>query len=257
MKRLIIVIISILLVSTFTIGVFANESESMSWYIKRNGNKRPALDEKQKIIYQNNGYYIDESLNDNSKERRIYLTFDLGYANGNTEKIIDVLKKHNVKAAFFILDNIIIKNTDLVTRMINEGHTVCNHSKNHKNLSDKSKEEIKEDLEALEALMEERTGYQLSKYFRFPEGKYSQSSLKAVSDLGYKTIFWSFAYEDWDNNHQPSPEKAFNKIISNTHNGAVMLFHPTSATNAKIFDSLLTKWKEMGYTFSSLDELSK
>jgi peptidoglycan-N-acetylmuramic acid deacetylase len=257
MKKIFVLAFSILLLISFSVNVFANASDAASWYVKRNGEKRPILDEKQKIIYRYDGYYIDERLSDDSNERKLYLTFDLGYENGNTARILDVLKKNNVKAAFFILDNIIVKNRDLVTQMINDGHLICNHSKNHKDLSNKTRNEIREDLSALEDLMLKETGRELDKYFRFPEGRYSTSALKAVSELGYKTIFWSFAYEDWDNARQMSAEKAFNKIISNTHNGAIMLFHPTSKTNADIFERLINKWKEMGYQFSTLDELTK
>ena len=181
----------------------------------------------------------------------------MGYENGNTEKILNVLKEYNIKAAFFILDNIILKNTDLVTRMSEDGHLICNHTKNHKNLSRSSEKEIRENITVLEELLQERTGIVMAKYFRFPEGRYSESALKAVKSLGYKSIFWSFAYEDWDNAHQPDLEKAYQKIISNTHNGAVMLFHPTSATNAAIFSRLVDSWKAMGYNFGTLDELTK
>ena len=139
--------------------------------------------------------------------------------------------------------------------MIEEGHTVCNHTKNHKNLSFASKEEIKNNLSALETLYEEKTGEKMKKYFRFPEGKYSESSLKFVSELGYKTFFWSFAYEDWNNSKQMPPEKAMKKILDNTHNGAIFLFHPTSDTNVKILEALIKEWKSEGYRFGTLDEL--
>ncbi len=227
------------------------------WYIKRNGNKRPVIDKSQEIIYQYDGYYIDKRVSDEGDDKVIYLTFDLGYDNGNTEKILDALKAEKITAAFFLLDNIILKNSDLVTRMADEGHLLCNHTKNHKNLTSASSDEIKKNLTALEDIYKEKTGRELSKYFRFPEGRYSESALKCVQSLGYKTIFWSFAYADWDNSSQPSREKALKKIISNTHNGAVMLFHPTSCTNAEIFPTLIKAWKEMGYRFGTLDELTK
>ena len=247
----------LIMLSAIPINVAARSTNATSWYIKRNGNLRPGLDKSQEIIYKYDGYYIDNKLSDDSKERKIYLTFDLGYSNVNTEIILDVLKSNNVKAAFFILDNIILKNKDLVTRMIEDGHLICNHTKKHKNLTTLTEEEIREDLTSLERLMEEKTGHNLSKYFRFPEGKYSESSLKAVKDLGYKSIFWSFAYADWDNRNQMSTEKAFKKVIENTHNGAVMLFHPTSKTNAQIFERLINEWKTMGYEFGTLDHLTK
>lgn len=229
----------------------------ISWYVKRNGNKRPELDASQNMIYKYNGYFIDKKLSDNSNQKTIYLTFDLGYENGNTERILDTLRQENVPAAFFILDNIILKNSDLVTRMHNEGHLICNHTKKHKNLCFATEQEISNEILSLERLLSEKTGITMSKYFRFPEGKYSENALATVDKLGYKTVFWSFAYADWDNNKQPLPEKAIKKIIDNTHNGAVMLFHPTSKTNADIFPQLIREWKDMGYTFGTLDELVK
>jgi peptidoglycan-N-acetylmuramic acid deacetylase len=120
-----------------------------------------------------------------------------------------------------------------------------------------SEEEIKADLEYLSQSCLEKTGVQMRKYFRFPEGKYSEEALKAVSDLGYKTIFWSLAYADWDNGKQPGEEYAMKLILSNTHNGAVILLHPNSKTNAKILQNLIDEWRRMGYSFGTLDELCK
>jgi peptidoglycan-N-acetylmuramic acid deacetylase len=154
-----------------------------------------------------------------------------------------------------VLDNIILKNADLVSRMTKEGHLVCNHTKNHKNLSFSSKEEIKKDLEALEQIYKRETGEEMSRFFRFPEGKYSLNSVKNVSELGYTTVFWSFAYDDWDNCRQIDSKKAMKKIIENTHDGAIFLFHPTSKTNADIMDDLITEWKNRGYSFGSLEDI--
>ena len=133
---------------------------------------------------------------------------------------------------------------------------MCNHTKNHKNLSFASEEEIARNLKALEMIYEERCGRKMSKYFRFPEGRYTLQALKTVQSLGYKTIFWSFAYDDWDNGRQPDCDKAIKKVLDNTHDGAVMLFHPTSSTNAEIFPILIDSWRDMGYTFGTLDELT-
>jgi len=247
--------ISLILINIFTISVFAGKEPELSWFIKRNGNGRPNFSSDAENLSALNAYYIDDTLEDG--EKRIYLTFDAGYENGNVEKILDAMKAEGVLGAFFLLDNIILKNTELVKRMSEEGHFVCNHTKRHRNLCSASPEEIATDLTSLELLYLDKTGDHMKKYFRFPEGKYSKSALEAVNELGYKTIFWSFAYEDWDNSHQMSEEKAINKIMSNTHNGAVMLFHPTSSTNAKIFPTLIKKWKAQGYTFGTLDELTQ
>lgn len=245
-----------LLLFSFGLNIFALD-RGASWYIKRNGNKRPEIQGEQEIIYNYNGYFIDKKCSDDDNNKVLYLTFDLGYENGNTEKILNTLKTENIKAAFFILDNIVLKNSELVTRMAEEGHLICNHTKNHKNICSMSDEEIEKNLTDLEKLYEEKTGYTMDKFFRFPEGRYSENALRCVNNLGYKTIFWSFAYDDWDNNRQMNEDKAMNKILSNTHNGAVMLFHPTSETNASIFPQLILEWRKMGYTFGTLHDLVK
>ncbi len=238
----------------FSNGIYATD-EGYSWYIKRNGNSRPEIQPEQQIIYEYDGFYIDKKLSDNDKSRVIYLTFDLGYENGNTERILNTLKDENVPAAFFILDNIILKNPELIAKMLEDGHMICNHTKNHKNLSELASDEIIKNITDLEKIYEEKTGKQLDKYFRFPEGRYSEEALECVQSLGYKTIFWSFAYDDWDNAKQKNDKAALKKVLQNTHNGAVMLFHPTSKTNADIFPELIREWRKMGYTFGTLDEL--
>ncbi len=251
-------ILTLFLITIFTFTLFANSvyaTNEYAWYIKRNGNKRPLIQEEQKVIYKYDGYYIDKKVSDDDGKKILYLTFDLGYENGNTEKILNTLNEEGIPAAFFVLDNIILKNTDLVTKMAESGHLICNHTKNHKNLCCETEENIIKNLSDLEKIYGEKTGMSMAKYFRFPEGKYSESALKCVQSMGYKTIFWSFAYDDWDNNRQPNPNRAIKKVLENTHNGAVMLFHPTSKTNAEIFPTLIKEWKAMGYTFGTLDEL--
>ena len=255
MKKIIaLLLIFTALISLFSFTVFADEG--IGWYIKRNGNKQPIFTEEQRIVSNYSGYYIDKRLNDSSDTKVLYLTFDAGYENGNVEKILNVLKEKNVPAAFFLLDNIILKNTDLVIRMAEEGHLVCNHTKNHKNICAMNPEEISKNLSDLEKIYEQKTGKIMSKYFRFPEGKYNSYALKEVEKLGYKSIFWSLAYEDWDNVKQPSPEYATKKLLSNTHNGAVILLHPTSETNAEILSGLIDEWRRMGYEFGTLDQLT-
>ena len=251
-NKLIAAILTIIVSLSLTITTGA--TDSLHWYLKRNRNGTPTFPKEAEEIRQYGAYFIDDDVTDDKKI--IYLTFDAGYENGNVARILDILKEENVPAAFFLLDNIILKNTDLVLRMADEGHLVCNHTKNHKNLTSDSKEEIERNLRALEMIYEERTNREMAKYFRFPEGKYSIESLKCINDLGYKTIFWSFAYDDWDNCRQPDNAKAMKKILDNTHNGAVMLFHPTSETNAQIFSDLIKEWKNQGYSFGTLDQLT-
>ena len=241
-------------VFVFLISFPSFAAENLHWFIKRGkGGATPTFPKEAEEIKQYDAYFIDETASDTKKV--IYLTFDAGYENGNVEKILDILKEENVPAAFFLLDNIILKNTDLVLRMADEGHLVCNHTKNHKDLSLSDRNEISRNLCALEKIYEEKTGREMAKYFRFPEGNYSINSLKCLKELGYKTVFWSFAYDDWDNGRQPDSKKAIKKVLDNTHNGAIMLFHPTSSTNAEILPHLISEWKKQGYSFGTLDQL--
>ena len=189
-------------------------------------------------------------------QKVIYLTFDAGYENGSTETILDVLQKHDAPAAFFLVGNYIQKNGDLVRRMVDEGHIVGNHTMHHYDMSKLTdKAAFAKELQELEAVFKEVTGKELPKFYRPPQGIYSQENLQAAKELGYKTVFWSLAYADWDNNAQPTKEQAFDKLLPRIHNGAVVLLHSTSATNAAILDELLTKWEAMGYTFASIDKL--
>ena len=186
----------------------------------------------------------------------IYLTFDAGYENGCTEQILDTLQKHQVKAAFFLVGNYIERNADLVRRMAAEGHIVGNHTMHHPDMSRISDPAaFEKELSDLEVLFQNTTGTQMPKYYRPPQGIYSEENLKMAKELGYKTVFWSLAYVDWNNDAQPTKEEAFRKLIPRIHNGAVVLLHSTSRTNAEILDELLTRWKEMGYRFGTVDEL--
>ena len=193
-----------------------------------------------------------------TSQKVIYLTFDAGYENGCTEKILDVLKKHDVPAAFFLVGNYIEKNADLVRRMADEGHIVANHTMHHPDMS-KLRDEaaFSKELSELEELYRNTVGQQMPKYYRPPQGLYSEENLQMAKNLGYKTVFWSLAYVDWNNDAQPTKEEAFSKLLPRTHNGAVVLLHSTSKTNAQILDELLTKWKNMGYRFGTLEELFK
>ena len=191
-----------------------------------------------------------------TSQKVIYLTFDAGYENGCTEKILDVLAKHKVPAAFFLVGNYMQTNPDLVRRMVNDGHTVGNHTIHHKDMSKISdKAAFEKELLELEVLFKEITGKVMPKYYRPPQGVYSEENLKMAQELGYKTVFWSLAYADWDNDRQPTKEQAFSKLIPRIHNGAVVLLHSTSQTNAQILDELLYQWEDLGYTFAPIDAL--
>ncbi len=191
-----------------------------------------------------------------TSQKVLYLTFDAGYENGCTEEILNTLKKHNVQAAFFLVGNYIEKNADLVRRMVNEGHIVGNHTMHHPDMSKlRDKAAFEQELTGLEDLFRDTTGKELPKFYRPPQGIYSRENLQMAKELGYKTVFWSLAYADWNNDSQPTAEYAYNKLLPRTHNGAVILLHSTSKTNAAILDELLTRWKGMGYTFGSIDAL--
>ena len=190
-------------------------------------------------------------------EKVLYLTFDAGYENGNTPAILDALKKHNVPAAFFVVGNYLETSPELVKRMVSEGHIVANHTYHHPDMSKISEvAAFEKELTDLETLYKEITGQTMPKYYRPPQGKYSEANLKMAKELGYTTFFWSLAYVDWYQDKQPSKEEAFEKLLGRIHPGAVVLLHSTSSTNAQILDELLTKWKEMGYTFRSIDQLA-
>lgn len=197
------------------------------------------------------GFYAEET-----KEKVMYLTFDAGYENGYTAKILDVLKKHQVTAAFFLVGNYIESDPQLVKRMVKEGHVVGNHTYTHPDMSEIStKEDFSNELGKMEDAYEKVTGEKMKRFYRPPQGKYSEENLKMAQQLGYKTIFWSLAYVDWYEDDQPTKEEAFDKLLPRIHPGAIVLLHSTSRTNAEILDELLTKWKDMGYSFKSIEDL--
>ena len=191
-----------------------------------------------------------------TSQKVLYLTFDAGYENGCTEKILDVLREQQVPAAFFLVGNYIEKNADLVRRMVEEGHIVGNHTMHHYDMSKlTAKETFSKELTDLEALYKEVTEQEMPRYYRPPQGIYSEENLKMAKELGYKTVFWSLAYVDWNNDAQPSREEAFRKLLPRTHPGAVVLLHSTSATNAEILTELIETWKAEGYSFGTVEEL--
>lgn len=196
-------------------------------------------------------YYVG-----NTNDSVIYLTFDAGYESGDTEAILDALKKHNAPACFFVVSNYIETAPELVKRMVDEGHIVGNHTSTHPDMSKISdKAAFEKELKGVEEQFKALTGKELPKFYRPPQGKFSEENLKQAQELGYKTIFWSLAYVDWYADNQPTHDEAFNKLIPRIHNGAIVLLHSTSSTNAQILDELLTKYEQMGYRFGSLEEL--
>ncbi len=234
-------------------SVAHSETMEYSWYtMPKTDGTQPAPQPEFSFIGQYGGYWIGQP-----DKKVIYITFDAGYENGNTPQILDALKKHNAPAAFFLVDHYIKTSPDLVKRMADEGHLVCSHSTNHKNMAAMTDiETFRSEMTGVADRYKSVTGQEIAPYFRPPEGRFSEMCLKYAQQMGYKSIFWSFAYKDWYVDNQPSADSAMETIVSRTHPGMVALLHATSSTNAAIMDDLLTRWEEMGYTFGSLDDLA-
>lgn len=199
---------------------------------------------------------LDAYYTGDTSKKTIYITFDAGYENGNTGPLLNALKKHKAPATFFVVGNFIEDEPELIKRMADEGHTVGNHTYSHPDMSQIStKEAFQEELEKVETLYRDITGEEMTKFYRPPQGKYSEENLKMAQELGYHTFFWSLAYVDWYQDDQPSREEAFAKLIPRIHPGAIVLLHSTSSTNAEILDELLTQWEELGYNFGDLNDL--
>ena len=257
-----VVLVLVLFVGAFFMGRFAAQVLTASSTVIQSGaegnwglsfqeeGQPPVANATFEELAKYDAFYAEDT-----KEKVLYLTFDCGFENGNTPPILDALKKHNAKATFFVVGNYVSTSPDLVKRMVQEGHIVGNHSYHHPDMSQMNKEEFLKELDELETLYEQTIGSPMTKYYRPPQGKYSENNLQIAKELGYKTFFWSLAYVDWNQDSQPSHEEAFDKLLKRVHPGAIVLLHNTSKTNGEIIDKLLTKWEEMGYTFKALNEL--
>ena len=239
--------------NTIETSVSVSNNKKIGWGIKRESDhKQPDLgSSNKKVLEDNNGIAMG-----NSEKKYIYLTFDEGYEAGYTEKILEVLKSNQVSATFFITAHYVNTQEELVKKMIDEGHIVGNHTVNHKSMPDLSEEEIKKEVMDLHQVISEKYNYEM-KYIRPPKGEFSERSIESTNRLGYKTVMWSFAYEDWNENKQPNEEKAKKMILDNLHNGEIMLLHGNSKTNTNVLDSVIKEAKSMEYKFRSLDEFEK
>lgn len=213
--------------------------------------KAPVIDFKKEKLKELDAYYLgDES------KKEIYLTFDAGYENGNTEKILDALKENNVKAAFFLVGNYLETCPEIVKRMVDEGHIVGNHTYHHKDMAKlTTKDSFMAELTDLEELYKNLIGSDMPKFYRPPQGKFSEEQLQWAKENGYKTCFWSLAYVDWDEKKQPKREEAMEKLTKRIHPGAIVLLHSTSSTNGEIMNDIIKEWKKMGYEFGVLWDL--
>lgn len=231
---------------------FSDEDE-LNWYYVGKGKDQiaEAPRESSSFLKENSAYYLGDT-----SSKVLYLTFDEGYENGHTEKILDILKENQVPAAFFVVKPYITQQPELIKRMVTEGHIVGNHSVHHPSMAQiHDKEKFAAELKGVEDAYREITGQDMPKFFRPPMGKYSKDSLKMTKELGYKTIFWSFAYKDWLVNSQPSESYAIQKMNKGTHPGSIMLLHAVSETNAKVLDEVIKTLKNDGYEFKSLNDL--
>ncbi len=258
-KRLFALCSAILLCLSFSANINAAQTRAVDWYVKKNDtHTQPPLESGLQFIENYNCYYLDKSKAGENGEKVLYLTFDAGYENGNIAKILETLRAHKVHAAFFLLEHIVKKESELVRQIATDGHLICNHTAKHRDMSKYTDfDSFAEELLAFERACKEHIGVESAKYYRPPEGRFSELNLEFTDRMGYATVLWSFAYADWDNDRQQDENKALKIILDNIHNGGVLLLHPTSATNAAIMDKLLTTLKNDGYRFASLDELTK
>ena len=230
-----------------------SSNKKIGWGIKRNSeHQQPDVGSaNRKILEENNGICLG-----NKDEKIVYLTFDNGYEAGYTNQILDTLKQNEVKATFFITAHYLNTASELVQRMIQEGHIIGNHTVNHKSMPEITDEEIKEEVMKLHQAVYEKFGYEM-KYIRPPKGEFSERTILTSNNLGYTHVMWSFAYVDWDEKKQPDDEKAKKTILDNLHNGEIILLHGNSKTNANILDSIIKEIKAQGYEIKSLDEFKK
>lgn len=240
-------------IKTIETNALALSNKKIGWGIKRNDNhEQPDLGSiNLRLINEYNGIAMG-----NKEKKYVYLTFDQGYEAGYTEKILNTLKENNVKATFFITGHYLNTQSDLVKRMIEEGHIVGNHTVNHYSMPDINDEKIKEEVMKLQTAVYEKTGYEM-KYIRPPKGEYSERTLALTNQLGYTTVMWSLAYDDWDEKKQGRTEYGKAKVLDNIHPGCVILLHSTSKDNAEILDDVIKRIKDMGYEFKSLDDFER
>lgn len=252
MKKFKLVVLTIMSFAILCTSVLA--ASGYSWYFKpsKNGAQPEIIPEASEYIDDYKTIYMGDD-----SSRRIYLTFDAGYENGNVEKILDILSKKDVKGAFFVLPQLSKNNVDLLKRMKEEGHLVCNHTNTHKDMSKADYDTFKRELTDAEKVYKESTGFDMDKFYRPPEGRFNEQNLKWAQELGYTTVFWSLAYADWNNEKQMNPEDALDLIVSRTHNGCVVLLHPTSQTNVEILGDYIDIMKSQGFRFCSLYEFDK
>ena len=227
----------------------SNEKKSHSYGVAKDGKANEISINNQKYFESNNlnAFCLDTK----SKDKVLYLTFDCGYENGYTEKILDVLKEKNVNAAFFCTLPQVKENPELIRRIIDEGHIVGNHSVTHPSFAEITTEQMTKEIHGMEEYLKENFNYS-EPYFRFPKGEYTDTAIQTVNSLGYSCVFWSLAYADWDLNNQKGEQYAYEKVVSRFHPGAVILLHSVSPDNANALSRIIEEAKNQRYKFLSL-----
>jgi len=226
-------------------------AKSYSWYFTRNSqHQTPFVNQDiSNLLSAHGAFYVLP--NNNS---RIYLTFDAGYEQGYTARILDTLKANGVHAAFFITGQYLRTQPDLAKRMKAEGNLVCNHTVNHPDCAKISSDSLKKEIKSLEEQYLQVTGQEMDRYLRPPMGNYSESSLKTTQELGYKTVFWSMAFNDWDPSNQPGADYSYNHVINNIHPGAVILLHAVSQSDTEALDRIIKDLQSQGYVFATFNQ---
>ncbi|MCL2355555.1 MAG: polysaccharide deacetylase family protein [Defluviitaleaceae bacterium] len=240
-------------ISIAAVIFFASTVLAESWgiHFPKDGG-RPEANASAEHLAQFDAFFMG-----NENDKVLYLTFDAGYENGLTAGILDTLAEHEVPAAFFLVGTYIRDERELILRMVQEGHIVANHTMTHPDMSKVlCKDAFAKELAKVEDVYKEVTGEELPKFYRPPSGTFNETNLKHAQELGYKTVFWSTAYKDWEVDNQPSHEEAFAKLLPRTYPGAIILLHNVSKTNAEILGDLIVKYKDMGYRFEDLNHLA-
>ena len=252
MKRIVVFLsAAILFLSLFSSKTVAVSNTTIHWGFKKAQNEVPpeagkTLDD---LLEKYDAFYKADT-----DKKEIYLTFDNGYENGYTEKILDVLKKEKVPATFFVTGHYLESAPDLVKRMVKEGHTVGNHSWSHPDFTRMSDEQIKKELDRVKEKTSELTGQKEMMFLRPPRGIFSERTLKVARDAGYIHVFWSLAFVDWKTDQQRGWPYAYNEIMKQVHPGAVILLHTVSKDNADALEKAIIDLKKRGYTFKSLND---
>ena len=224
----------------------STQAHNHSYGVSKNGVPHEISVNNQKLYEKYGGICLDTN-----GKKVIYLTFDCGYENGCTKKILDTLKEKKVTAAFFVTLPNVKQNPEIIARMINEGHIVGNHSDSHPNFSTISRTQMAKEIESLDNYLREHFGYS-SSYFRFPEGACSESALELVQSIGYTSVFWSSAYADWDINNPKGKQYAYETVTSRLHPGCVLLLHAVSQDNADALGDIIDYARGQGYEFKPL-----